>query len=241
MVSGEEVEIYVSTSFGISMLMIIYTEKQYTAAKQKDLLPLKCDECGIIFTRSRHQIYINKIYNKRKLDFCDTKCMGNNHIKYTIEPCANCGKSVNRPNAHPKKHKNIFCNCSCAATYNNTHKTTGYKVSKLEKWLQLQLGILYPKIDFLFNNKETINSELDIYIPAMKLAFELNGPFHYEPIFGEDQLKKIQNNDQRKFQACLEHKIELCIIDVSKHGYVKESTCRPFLDIITTIINQKLA
>lgn len=87
--------------------------------------------------------------------------------------------------------------------------------------------------------KDTINGELDIYIPSLKLAFELNGIFHYEPIYNQLQLEKTQNNDQRKFQACLEKGIELCIIDVSKQKYFKESTSQQYLKIITDIINQK--
>jgi hypothetical protein len=71
------------------------------------------------------------------------------------------------------------------------------------------------------------------------LAFELNGIFHYEPIFGDEKLDKITNNDNRKFQACLEKKIELCIIDTSKFGYFKESGARKFLDIVVDIINKK--
>ena len=38
---------------------------------------------------------------------------------------------------------------------------------------------------------EAINSELDVYVPSLNLAFELNGIFHYEPIYGEKKLNQI--------------------------------------------------
>lgn len=78
------------------------------------------------------------------------------------------------------------------------------------------------------------------YIPSLHLAFELNGLFHYEPIFSLDKLSKIQNNDRRKFQACLERGIELCIIDTCRLSYFKESNAIPYLDIIRDIIRNKL-
>ena len=81
--------------------------------------------------------------------------------------------------------------------------------------------------------------ELDIYIPSLKLAFELNGIYHYEPIHGSDKLNKIQNNDNRKFQACAEQGISLCIIDTSSQSYFKENTSEKFLKIIINIINSK--
>ena len=71
------------------------------------------------------------------------------------------------------------------------------------------------------------------------MAFELNGIFHYEPIFGESKLEQIQNNDSRKFQACLENGIELCIIDASSLTYFKEKSAKKYLDIITNIIDNK--
>jgi hypothetical protein len=71
------------------------------------------------------------------------------------------------------------------------------------------------------------------------LAFELNGIFHYEPIYGESKWSQIQNNDNRKFQACIENKIELCIIDVSSHVYYKKQSAMKFLSIITNIIDNK--
>ena len=85
-----------------------------------------------------------------------------------------------------------------------------------------------------------IDAELDIYIPSLNLAFELNGIFHYEPIFGEKKLNSTKNNDKRKFQACLEKNIELCIIDTSTQKYFKENTSKIYLDIILKITDNKL-
>lgn len=138
-----------------------------------------------------------------------------------------------------KKSPNHFCSHSCAGTYNNTHKTTGTRRSKLENYLESKLTDLYPTLEIHFNRKDTINSELDIYIPSLKVAFELNGIFHYEPIYGQNKLSSIQNNDNRKFQACLERGIELCLIDTSTQKYFKENTSLKYLEIITTIIKNK--
>lgn len=158
--------------------------------------------------------------------------------------CVQCNKLFTR-NPATFKHKgvktnHIFCSQSCAATYNNTHKTTGCRRSKLESYIEQQLIKDFPNLEIHFNRKDTIDSELDCYIPSLKLAFELNGVFHYEPIFSNEKLKQIQNNDQRKFQACLERQIEFCIINVSKLNRFKESNAKPYYDIIKNIVNKKL-
>ena len=77
-----------------------------------------------------------------------------------------------------------------------------------------------------------------IHIPSLNLAFELNGIFHYEPIFGQDKLDSIINNDNRKFQACLEKTIELVIIDAASLQYFKPQNAKKYLDIIISIINK---
>jgi hypothetical protein len=153
--------------------------------------------------------------------------------------CSQCGKTFKMIFSQFKRYKHHFCSRSCSATYNNLHKTKGNRRSKLEIWLEEKLPSLYPNLQFKFNSKEEINSELDIYIPSLKLAFELNGIYHYEPIHGVDKFNQIQNNDNRKFQACIEKGIDLCIIDTSSLNYFKEQNANKYLDIITNIINKK--
>lgn len=178
-----------------------------------------------------HSKTLQEEYEKNPLK-C-TQCNSQISYKKAIEKRS----TIKRPNS---KSTNVFCNRSCAATYNNTHKTHGCSRSKLEFYLEENLIKTYPMLEFHFNKVDTINSELDIYIPILKLAVELNGIYHYEPIYGIDKLKKIQNNDNRKFQACLEKGIELCIIDSSKLSYFKESNAKPYLEIVKTIIEQKI-
>jgi hypothetical protein len=89
-------------------------------------------------------------------------------------------------------HKSIFylslySNFSCSTNLTNF---LGYNRSKLEIYLEQELIKLYSTLEIHFCRSDTIGSELDIYIPSLKLAFEINGIFHYKPIFGEDKLKK---------------------------------------------------
>lgn len=155
-------------------------------------------------------------------------------------PCQQCGKPVFRREKEIPESGFCFCNKSCSARYSNAHKTTGTRRSKLEKWIELELKKRYPTLEIHFNKNEAISAELDIYIPSLKLAVELNGIFHYEPIFSEEKLEKIQNNDQRKLQACAERGISFCVIDTSSQKIFKEKTSLRFLEIITTLIDGKL-
>jgi endogenous inhibitor of DNA gyrase (YacG/DUF329 family) len=203
----------------------------------KNHYELICNYCNKPFFRDNKQKFKPRINV-----FCSQKCSQKFNITSITKSCANCGKSITRDLSVVKKSKSgrFFCSSSCAATYNNTHKKHGTRVSKLEVWLASKLPEIYPNLKFHFNRKDTINSELDIYIPNLKLAFELNGIFHYEPIYGEQKLNQIQNNDQRKFQACLEQGIEFCTIDVSQFSYFKPQKAEKYLKIIIEIIDRNI-
>ena len=216
------------------MTNLLTSQDLFDKARPNDLIKLKCIFCDCSFDRMK----IDSLRGRDK--FCSCKCSGKSRIKRQQVKCLQCSTEFSKQLKEVKKSPNHFCSSSCAATYNNAHKTKGNIRSKLEVWLEAQLPLKYPNLVLHFNRKDAINSELDIYIPSMNLAFELNGIFHYEPIFGKDKLSKIQNNDNRKFQACIEKGIELCIIDTSKQAYFKEQTARKYRDIVTNIIDIKI-
>jgi hypothetical protein len=225
----------------MKIMIPLFSETDFILAKVKDILPLECLNCHTTFYKQKRRIQsAKKSIGTDKCNFCSPQCLGeyrNQKLKIT---CKNCSKPFEKRLKEIKKTKNNFCSHSCATTYQNAHKTTGTKRSKLEIWLESQLEPRYPNM-IKYNNTEAINSELDIYIPSLSLAFELNGIFHYEPIYGPEKLFKIQNNDQRKFQACIEYNIELCILDVSWIKHFKEHHAQKYLKIITDIIDTKLS
>ena len=229
----------------------LYTDDEFKNATTRQKMPCMCSECGIKFFKPKNEIMclvagrqtrFKSQNSSRRIQFCSNKCSHLAINRQVEVQCKQCRTSLFRKRNAIRKNKsgNFFCSSSCAAKWNNAHKTKGTRISKLEIWLSKQLPELYPNLEFHFNRKDAINGELDIYIPSLKLAFELNGIFHYEPIYGSDKLASTQTNDTRKFQACIEHGIELCIIDVSTLKNFKESKAVKFIDIISDIIKTKL-
>lgn len=223
--------------------MKLYTDDDFNKSKYEDKLPLKCENCEKIFYITKHRLQSPGKWKDKKYEpykFCSLKCNGLHNITRITVECKQCEKKFSKTPFQIKKTKNNFCCKSCAAIYNNAHKTKGTRRSKLEIWIEKQLITLYPNIEIQFNKTDMINSELDIYIPSLKLAFELNGIFHYEPIYGEKKFNQTINNDHRKFSACAEKNIDLCIIDTSLEKYFKIEKSKKYLDIITNIIEKKL-
>lgn len=215
---------------------LLLNEKDLKSTKFHENIKLKCSCCGKVFLKHKRD-FLKSVRLKRKYITCSKECkdiMDTTSVSLRCEIC--CEPFVRYLSEH-KKHKKSFCSSRCSCIYHNAHKTTGTTRSKLEVWIETQLNCLYPNMKIDYNKTDAIKAELDIYIPALRLAFELNGIFHYEPIFGSDRLSKTQNTDQRKFKLCIENNISLCVINTTGQRNFQP---QKYLDIIINIINQKI-
>ncbi len=220
-------------------MKILYTQEEFNSAKSTDKLLCECYNCHNPFNLKKSLISVELKFKHGGRKYCSNKCKYESISNKLNVQCLNCNTEFLKKPSEIKKSPNHFCSKSCAVTYNGKHKTTGNRRSKLEIYIEEQLTILYPNLYIDYNEKEAIASELDIYIPSLSLAFELNGIFHYEPIFGDKKLDQIQNNDISKSKACFDKQIDLCIIDTSGLKYFKPSNAQKYLDIIVNIINQR--
>lgn len=186
--------------------------------------------------------YINRNKKVKRKNFCSNKCIGlyNSRNRITCK-CKQCKKelSIKLGVYNKSKTKNFFCSSSCAASYNNCHKSHGNRRSKLEMFIESKLKKEYPNLTFIFNDNTTIGSELDVFCPSLKLAIELNGIVHYEPIYGKDKLTKIVENDKQKMIRCYEQGIELAVIDTSQHTYITDKTCEKYYTIVKNLIGAR--
>lgn len=225
-------------------MKIKFTNEEFEKCKADEKLKIECYNCNVIFFKKKK--YVKQVINKIKryeteCRFCSLECSYKYKEEKIYIKCTNCNEEVTkRPcNRNTTKSGNLFCSSSCSASYNNKNKKYGTRRSKMEIWIEECLKNKYKDLEIIFNGKEAINSELDIYIPSLKLAVELNGIFHYEPIYGDKKLESVQNNDNRKFQACLEKGIEFCTIDISSSKHFKPERDKKYLDIIEKIIEMK--
>jgi very-short-patch-repair endonuclease len=82
---------------------------------------------------------------------------------------------------------------------NNSVRHTSKVGSKLEKFLLSEL--LAHGFDVEFHKEQSlINTKLqiDLFLPKINIAIEVDGPSHFLPIWGEDALKKTQTYDSKK-------------------------------------------
>lgn len=121
--------------------------------------------------------------------------------------CGGCGKDVQRRKSEllKSKHGIPYCTKSCRMKHYNENilKPSSCHRSKAEDILLELIRHDFPTLDIKPNNRDVVPGglEIDIYLPTLKLAIELNGPVHYLPIYGEERLESVKNKDARK---CLE-------------------------------------
>lgn len=200
--------------------------------KPINLSPSNCLECGATFyknTRFCSRICACKFANQKRWQNHIPKPkprikIDKPSIIYCVCDCEQCQKQIKRTKYQlsDKKNKNklVFCSRSCRMTHQNLNnpKKYGCRKSKAETFLFNLIKTNFPHLEVRENDRTVLNSklEIDIFIPEFKLAIELNGPVHYFPIYGENKLKKCQNNDLIKQQEIHNSGLSLIVIDISR-------------------------
>ena len=223
-------------------LILNCSKKKYENLKYSQKVPLICShkKCSKEFFVTKKQIQRTIHREGKYVGYCSKNCQHIDEGKLHKIKCTNCGESFLKADNQLKKTKNDFCSSSCAATFNNKNKKYGSRRSKLEKIIEKSLKECYPELIILPNSKEAIGSELDIYIPHFNLAIEINGIFHYQPIYGEEKLKQIQKNDLEKQKRCDELGIDLHIINCSEHSYINKKTSWKYVQEALKIVESKI-
>ena len=181
---------------------------------------IKCAFCNELHYKAQCEVI--KGLKRNKLFFCSLICHGKFHSTKIEVNCANCEIKFFKLPSQIKNTKNNFCSKSCAATYNNKHKTNGTRRSKLEKIIEENIILEFPNLKFTCNDKTIIDSELDFYFPDLKIAIQINGIFHFEPIYGQDKLDKIKLLDKEKRIKCKENNIKLFEINCAFDKYLNK-------------------
>lgn len=191
--------------------------------KRKQIRIKQCKYCLNDFKYEK----INKLY-------CNDVCKKKKQIKQYKHICKGCNI-----NYISDRNNSMYCSGSCRSTNlklsTYAHKASGKSRSKIELYLEERLPKDFPNIIFNFNDKQTIGSELDIYIPQLKIGIELNGIVHYEPIYGESTLKRTQNNDKKKMINCASLGIELIVINMGSKGLSKSQTNEIYQEVYSII------
>jgi hypothetical protein len=197
---------------------------------------ITCDNCGELHYKAQCEILRGLRRNKKF--FCSRECDSKYQSTKQEVTCANCSINFLKVLSQIAKTKNNFCSKSCAATFNNKNKSFGTKRSKIEMKIEEMLLIEYPDLLFCCNQKDTIGSELDFYFPILKLAIQINGPLHYQPIYGQKKLDQIRRMDKEKRLACQIQNIKLVELDCSEDKYLNKKKIEERLNQIRIILEE---
>lgn len=82
---------------------------------------------------------------------------------------------------------------------NNAVRATSKVGSKLEKYLHHKLLVDGYKVEF-HKEQTLVNTKLqiDLFLPSINLAIEVDGPSHFAPVWGDDSLSRNKKYDSKK-------------------------------------------
>jgi very-short-patch-repair endonuclease len=115
-------------------------------------------------------------------------------------------------------------------------KQTTIEGSRLEKFLKTELSHLGYNVEVQRDNLiENVNLRLDLFLPEIRTAIEIDGPMHSRDLFGEPDrfLKKI-NRDNEKNGLLLQS--GYAIIRISYQKKLSQARMRIILDKLNVIL-----
>lgn len=108
---------------------ITYDVEQYNRHKNIDAkLDVLCPCCKNWFKTSR--LLLQRALKSKRLKFCSATCANKFQTKIIQLECASCKKQISRVTSQLTKVKNVFCNHSCAANFNNSLRPKKLKQQK---------------------------------------------------------------------------------------------------------------
>jgi hypothetical protein len=224
-------------------MKMLISQEEFSSLKTTASIPFSCSRCNAKFSYRKTAVNQALQGKSRTLEYCSKNCYNESRKNGQEIPCTNCGSLFYKPLGNITT--NNFCGKSCAAKYNNKNRKTGVRRSKAEIYLMELITSDFPTLCVQNSVRNLLPSglEIDILIPDLNLAIELNGPVHYFPIYGKEKLDSIQNKDIKKQKELMDKGFQLIIVDVSQQKYWK--TTKPFLhkhyiDYIMPIISNAL-
>lgn len=130
----------------------LFSSDEYRLASSSDLLPLKCEECGVTFLAQKKLICYEEKHLRGRLKYCSIKCSNKAHAKSTFSTnCSCCGKPIKVTHAVYTKSKThqFYCSQSCAAKVNNSkrNRTDEYRKKVSEKLKEYHKNNVVKKIE----------------------------------------------------------------------------------------------
>lgn len=215
-------------------MKMLISNDELKSLKSRELVALECENCQGVFQKGKNNVLSSlKGHPDFSLRFCSLKChfTFQKRRSWIIKKCEECKAEVLKQKSKIQRNKYNFCSKSCSAKFQNRNKTLGKSNrSKAELYIAKLIRNGFEHLQIKENCRNILPSglEIDIYIPEIKLAIEINGPLHFAPIYGSEKLAKIQDKDARKKKEAIESKCELLIVDTSRIKYWKETEV--FLD-----------
>jgi hypothetical protein len=204
-------------------MKLLTSTVEFAALTRHERAKMQCLHCNGIFLLEKHRV--ERAVERGTGKYCSQTCA--RHARRTSQEvlCVNCKITFRKHGVELKRTRTHFCSRSCSARYNNRRKKFGAtRRSKAEDYLCRLVRRDFPELTLVQNDRSLLPSglEIDIFIPSLKLAIELNGPIHYYPLFGETKLRKIQAADVQKQLEIQSVGCNLIVVDISAYGYFKK-------------------